>query len=161
MTLILKGHVVLRHLLLSKMILQRVITTLKALICSLQVLLPVVVESCPTLQPHELQHTRLLCPSLSPWVCSNSCPLSHWYNPTILFLAPLPLNFSNHEGFSNKSALHLRWPKYWSFSFSISPSDEYQDWLAWSPCCSRDSRVFSSTTVRKHQFLVSLPSSAW
>ena len=35
------------------------------------------------LQPHELQHTRLPCPSLSPWVCSNSCPLSQWWHPTI------------------------------------------------------------------------------
>ena len=36
-----------------------------------------------SLLPHELQHTRLPCPSLSPWVCSNSCPLSHWCHPTI------------------------------------------------------------------------------
>jgi len=36
-----------------------------------------------SLQPHELQHTRLPCPSLSPWVCSNSCPLSQWCHPTI------------------------------------------------------------------------------
>ena len=35
------------------------------------------------LQPRDLQHTRLPCPSLSPWVCSNSCPLSRWYRPTI------------------------------------------------------------------------------
>ena len=35
-----------------------------------------------SLQPHELQHTRLPCPSLSPWVCSNSCPLSQWCHPT-------------------------------------------------------------------------------
>ena len=37
-----------------------------------------------SLRPHELQHTRLPCPSLSPWVCSNSCPLSQWCHPTIL-----------------------------------------------------------------------------
>ena len=35
------------------------------------------------MQPHELQHTRLSCPSLSSWVCSNSCPLNQWYHPTI------------------------------------------------------------------------------
>ena len=40
-------------------------------------------KSCPTLQPHELQHARLPCPSLSPRVCSNSCLLSWWCHPTI------------------------------------------------------------------------------
>ena len=50
--------------------------------------------------------------------------------------SPLALNLSQHRGFSNKSALRIRWPKYWSFSFSISPSNEYLglisfriDWL--------------------------------
>ena len=60
--------------------------------------------------------------------------------------------------FSNES-LHIRWPKYWSFSFSISPSNEYLgliswriDWV-WSPCCPRDSqRVLSNPMVQKHQF---------
>ena len=42
-----------------------------------------VAQSCQTLQPHGLQHTRLPCPSLSPRVCSNSCPLSWWCHPTI------------------------------------------------------------------------------
>ena len=42
-----------------------------------------VAKSCPTLRPHELQHTRLPCPSLSPGVCSNSCPLSRWCHRTI------------------------------------------------------------------------------
>ena len=37
-----------------------------------------------SLWPHELQHAKLLCPSLSPWVCSNSCPLSRWCHPTVL-----------------------------------------------------------------------------
>ena len=41
-----------------------------------------VTQSCPTLQPHGLQHTKLPCLSLSPGVCSNSCPLSWWYHPT-------------------------------------------------------------------------------
>ena len=41
-----------------------------------------VAKSCPTLWPHELQHSRLPCPSLSPWVCLNSCPLSQWCHPT-------------------------------------------------------------------------------
>ena len=65
--------------------------------------------------PHDLQHTRLLCPSLSPWVCSNSCPLSHWYHPTIHPLSPhsiLPSIFPSISVFSTESALHIRWPKY-------------------------------------------------
>ena len=50
--------------------------------------------------------------------------------------SPLPLNFSQHQGFSNESALRIRWPKYWSFSFNISPSNKHpglisfrMDWL--------------------------------
>ena len=44
-----------------------------------------VIKSCLTLQPHELQHARVTCPSLSPWVCSNSCQLSQWCHPIISF----------------------------------------------------------------------------
>ena len=43
-----------------------------------------VAKSCLSLRPHELQHARLPCPSLSPLICSNSCPLSHWCHPIIL-----------------------------------------------------------------------------
>ena len=55
----------------------------------------------------------------------------------------LPSVFPSIETFSSKSTLHIRWPKYWSFSFSISPSKEYSrlisfmDILVWSPCCSK------------------------
>ena len=83
-----------------------------------------------SLQPHGLQHARFLCPPLFPGVCSNSCPLSQWCYLTISSSAnPFFLSFafyvSQHQVFSNESALHIRWPKYWSFSFSISPSNEY------------------------------------
>ena len=60
--------------------------------------------------------------------------------------------------FSNKSTIRMRWPKYWSFSFSISPSNEHQDWspLGWTGWISLQpkglSRVFSNTVVQKHQF---------
>ena len=60
--------------------------------------------------------------------------------------------------FSNESTLRMRWPKYWSFSFSISPSNETQDWspLGWTSWISLQSkglsRVFSNTTIQKHQF---------
>ena len=78
--------------------------------------------------PHELQHARLPCPSPSLGVCSNSCLLSQWCHPTISssvvrFL--LPSIFPSIRVFSSESVLRIRWPKYWSFSFSISPSNEY------------------------------------
>ena len=81
-----------------------------------------ITKSCPTLQPHELQHIRLPCPLLSPWDCSDSCPLSKWCHPTILssVTPPLVLNIFQNQGLSNESALYFRWPKYWSFSTSLS-----------------------------------------
>ena len=94
-----------------------------------------------SLWPHGLQYTRLPCLSPVPWACSNACPSSWWYHPTILSylcrpLLLLPSIFPGIRVFSNKSALHIRWPMYWSFSFTISPSNEYSrlisfrtDWL--------------------------------
>ena len=73
-----------------------------------------------------------------------------------LFL--LPSIFPSIRVFSNESLLHIRWPKYWSFSFSISPSNEHPglisfrvDWFR-SNQSKDSSRVFSNTTVQKHQF---------
>ena len=82
-----------------------------------------------SLRPHGLQHARLLCPSPSPRVCWNSCPLSRWCHPTISssvfpFFSCL-LSFPESGSFSSESALCIRWPKYWSFSFSISLSNGY------------------------------------
>ena len=66
------------------------------------------------------------CPSPTPGVYSNSCPLSQWCHPTISscrpFLLP-PSIFPSNRVFSNESVLCIRSPKYWSFSFSISPSN--------------------------------------
>ena len=77
-------------------------------------------------RPHGLQHTRLPYPSPTPGACSNSC---HWVSdaiqPSRPLLSPSPPIFSSIRVFSNESVLHLKWPKYWSFSFSISPSNEY------------------------------------
>ena len=81
-----------------------------------------------SLWPHGLQHTRIPCPSLSPGVYSNSNPLRRWCYPTILSchsLFLLPSVFPRIKVFPNESALCIRWPKYWSFSFSISLSNEY------------------------------------
>ena len=92
-----------------------------------------------SLWPHRLQHPRAPCPSPTPRASSNSCPLSQWCHPTISschLLLLLPSIFPSIKVFSNDSALCIRWPKYWSFSFSISPSNEYSglisfriDWL--------------------------------
>ena len=174
-----------------------------------------------SLQPHGLQHTRSPCPSPSPGVCSNSCPLTQWCHPTISS-SVIPV-YSCLQSFpASESALPIRWPQYWSFSFSISPFSEYlglisfridwfdllaiqgtllaiqgtlksllqhpsllqhhsQDWLVWFPFYPRDSqesspapqsgltglisllskglsRVFSSTTVWRHQFFSAQPS---
>ena len=82
-----------------------------------------------SLQPHGLQHSRLPCPSPTPRAYSNSCALNWWghSNHRILCypLFLLPSIFPSIRVFSDESVLHIRWPKYWSFNFSISPSNEY------------------------------------
>ena len=77
-----------------------------------------------TLWPHGLQHARLPCPSLFSGVYSSSCLLNWWCHPIISsFIVPF---FSCPQSFpASESILRVRWPKYWSFSFSICPSDEY------------------------------------
>ena len=120
-----------------------------------------VTQSCPKLQSHEQQHARPPCPSPTPRACSNSCPSSRWCHPTIsssfvLFCFHLQ-SFTASGLFSNESNLHIRWLKYWSFSFSISPSNKHSDWspLGWTGLIlyfKGLSRVFSNTTVQKHQF---------
>ena len=73
----------------------------------------------------------------------------------LLLLPPIPRSI---RVFSNESTLCMRWPKYWSFSFSISPFKEHPDrspleWIGWISLQSKGlSRVFSNTTVQKHQF---------
>ena len=83
----------------------------------------------PTLRPDRPQYPRLPCPSLSPRFSSDSCPMSLWCYLTILSFArhpsPFAFNLSQIKVFSSDLALHIRWPKYWSFSFSISVSNEY------------------------------------
>ena len=93
-----------------------------------------------SLRPHGLQHTRLPCPSPIPRAYSNSLsiesvmPSSHLISCHPLLLPPSI--FPSIRVYSNESVLPIRWPKYWSFSFSISPSNEYSglisfkmDWL--------------------------------
>ena len=78
-----------------------------------------------SLQPHGLQHIRLLCPPSSPGICSNFIELVMLSSQLILCCPCLllPSIFSSIMVFSNESVLRIRWPEYWSFSFSISPSN--------------------------------------
>ena len=104
-----------------------------------------------SLWPHGLQNTRLHCPSptlgsLESVIPSNNLILCH-----PLFL--LPSIFSSIRVFSNESVLCIRWPKYWSFSFS--PPNEYSGLfpLGWTGWISLGlSTVFCNTTVQEHQF---------
>ena len=98
-----------------------------------------VAQSCLTLQPHGLQHARPPCPSpapslLKPMSIKSVMPSNHLIlcHPLLL----LPSLFPSIRVFSNESVLHIRWLNYWSFSFIISPSNEYSgmisfrmDWL--------------------------------
>ena len=120
-----------------------------------------------------LSCVRLL---VTPWTAAHGASLSITSSQSLLKLMsiksvmppnhlilcrPLLLLPSIHSSiriFSNESALHIRWPKYWSFSFSISPSNEHPGlislgWTGWISLQSKGlSRVFSNTTVQKHQF---------
>ena len=81
-----------------------------------------------SLQPQGLQHARLPCPSPTPGGAQTHI---HWVSDAIQHLilcCPLlllPSILPSIRVFSNESLLHIRWPKYWSFSFSISPSNEH------------------------------------
>ena len=121
-----------------------------------------------TLQPHRLQHTRLLCPSLSPKSLPKllSVELVMLLNHCILCcpLLLLPSIFLRIKVFSNELALHIIWPKYWNFSFSISPSHEYSGLISfridWYDLFAVQGslRVFSNTTIQKYQFFGPQPS---
>ena len=111
------------------------------------------------LQPHGLQPSRFPCPSpshssLTLTSIESVMPSSH-----LVFCLPLlllPSIFPIIKVFSSESVLHIRWPKYWTFSFSISPFSEYPgstsfriDWFDLL-AVKEISWVFSSTTVGKH-----------
>ena len=133
-----------------------------------------VTKSCPTLQPHKLQQARLPCLSLSPRVCINACPLSRWCHPTISSsVSPFSSCRSIFPSiwiFSNKK---FQWKVRFfpsggqsigaSASASVLPMN-IQGWFPlWltgliSLLSQGLSRVFSSTTVWKHQFFSAQPS---
>ena len=91
-----------------------------------------------SLQPHELQHARPPCPSPTPGVHPDSHPSSQWCHPAI---SSSVIPFSScpqslpASVFSNQSTLHMRWPKYWNFSFSIMPSKEHPGLISFRMDC--------------------------
>ena len=114
-------------------------------------------------------------PYLTPWTAAHQPSLSITNSQCLLKLISielgmpsnclisrpllfLPSIFPSIKIFSSEAVFHIRWPKYWSFSFSISPSNDTQDrsplgWTGWIYLLSKGfSRVFSNTTVQKHQF---------
>ena len=116
-----------------------------------------------SLGPHELQHARPPCPSPTPGVYPNSFPLIDSVIPSnhLILCRPLlllPSILPSIRVFSNESLVRIRWPKYWSFSFNISPSNEQHSGLisfriVWFALLAVQgfSRVFSNNTVQKHQ----------
>ena len=93
-----------------------------------------------SLWPHETQLTRPPCPSPTPGLYPNPCPLSRWLHSTIsssvIPFSSCLQSFPATGSSLNESVLCIRWPKYWSFSFNISPSNEHpglisfrMDWL--------------------------------
>ena len=93
-----------------------------------------------SLRPHGPQHTRPPCPPPTPGVYPNPCPSRRWCHPTIsssvVPFSSSPQSFPASGSFPVSPVLPIRWPEYWSFSFSISPSSEHSglisfrmDWL--------------------------------
>ena len=120
-----------------------------------------------SLRPYGLQYTRLPFPSLSPRVCSSSCPLSQWcHQPSHPLSSPSPpaLSLPNIRVFSSELTLHIKWPKYWSFSFSISPSNEDSGLISfridWFDLLAVQGTLKSllHIAVQKHQFFDAQPS---
>ena len=114
-----------------------------------------------SLQHHERQNARPPCPSPIPVTQTHVYWVSDAIQPSHPLSSPSPptLNLSQHQGlFKLKSALCIRWPKCWSFSFNISPSSEYSELISfrmdWFDLLAVQglSRVFSNTIVQKHQF---------
>ena len=115
-----------------------------------------------SLRPHGLQHARPPCPSPTPGVCPNSCPLSRWCHPTISSsVVPFSFHLQSFPGSGSFQISQLFTSDGQSLGVSASTSVlqmNIQDWfpLAWTDWISlqskRLSRVFSKTTVQKHQF---------
>ena len=131
-------------------------------VCSVQFSRSVMSNS---LWPHESQHARPPSPSPTPGVHSNSCALSQWCHPAIsssvILFSSCPQSLPTSGSFPMSRL--FKWPKYWSFRFSSVLPMNIQGWfpLGWTGLISLLSkglsRVFSSTTVQRHQFFGSQP----
>ena len=91
-----------------------------------------------SLRPHELQYARSPCPSSTPGVYPNPCPLSWWCHPTMsssVFPFSSCLQSFPASGSFSMSQLFVRQPKYWSFSFNISPSNEQPGLISFRMDC--------------------------
>ena len=136
--------------------------------------LPLIIPGCKLKDPHQFSSVQSLSRFRlfeTPWTAAPQASLSIANSQSLLKLMSiesmmpssrlilchpflLPPVFPNIRVFSSESVLHIRWPKYWSFSFSIGSSSEYSgltsfriDWISLQL-----SRIFSNTTVQKHQF---------
>ena len=127
----------------------------------LQIILSRNIEVKHSVQSVSQSLSRVWLLTLTPWTAARQASLSITNTQSLLklmgiesvmpsnhlilcHLLLLPSIFPSIRVFSNESVLHIRWPKYWNFSFSISPSNEYSGQGL--------TRVFSTTTVQKHQF---------
>ena len=129
-----------------------------------------------------VQSLSCVWPFVTPWIAARQASLSITNSRSLLTHihrvhdaiqpshpgsspSPPAPNSSQHQSFSNEPTLLMRWPQYWSFSFSIFPSKEIQGWppSEWTDWISLQSKglsgVFSNTTVQKHQFFGAQPSS--
>ena len=103
-----------------------------------------------SLRPHEQQHTRLPCPSPTPRACSNSCPSNQWCHPTISSsVIPFSSCLQSFPAPGSFPVIQFFTSNYWSFSLSISPSNEYSGLISfrtdWPPRCPRDCQESSPT----------------
>ena len=125
-------------------------------------------QSRLTLWPHELPHARPLCPSPTPRVYPNSCPFSQWRHPTISLSVPFsscPQPFPASGSFQMSQLFASDGQSIVVSALTSVIPVNAQDWslpgwTGWISLQSKElSRVFSNTTVQKHQFFGSQPSS--
>ena len=128
-----------------------------------------VTQSCPTLWPHEPQHTRTPCPSPSPGVHSDSCPSIPWCHPAIsssvILFSSCPQSLPTSKSFPMSQLFAWGGQRTGVSALASILSMNIQDWFpleltGWISLQSKGlSRVFSNTTVQKHQFFSAQPSS--
>ena len=127
-----------------------------------------ITQSCLALRPHRMQHTRLSCLSLSPGVCSNSCPSNWWCHPTVsVSVSPFSSSYQSFPASGSFPVSQFFTSGGQSIGVSASASVLPMNIQGWSPLgltgliflqSKKFSRIFSSSTVQKHQFFSAQPS---